>query len=279
MTEAGAVWLASYPKSGNTWLRMFFASLLAGGKPVEINAPGLATPQLSRLQFSALLDVEASDLTEAEIEQSLPALCRLDVETGPRPIIHKIHNAWTRNSTGEPLFPPDAAAGAVYIVRDPRDVAVSLAYHAERDLDWTIGFMADAAAVLGAQKRRLLRHLPQRLLSWSGHVESWLDASGLAVHLLRYEDMQADPATVLPAAARFAGLDFPPNAVAGALAATRFAALREQEDRDGFRERPSGMERFFRRGVVGGWRDALSPAQAARIERDHGTVMARLGYR
>jgi hypothetical protein len=275
----GVYWLASYPKSGNTWLRMFFASLLAGGKPVDINAPGITIPQLSRSQFSALLDVEASDLTEAEIEQSFPALCRLDVETGQQPIIRKIHNAWTMNAAAEPLFPPDITAGVVYIARDPRDVAVSLAHHMGRDLDWTINFMANDAATLGSQKRRLSTLLPQRLLSWSAHVESWLNAPGLATCLLRYEDMQADPTTVLPAAAEFAGLETAPNVVARALAATQFTALREQEERDGFRERPPGMDRFFRRGVVGGWRDTLSPAQAARIEHDHGTVMTRLGYR
>jgi hypothetical protein len=60
--------------------------------------------------------------------------------------------------------------------------------------------------------------------------------------------------------------------------AVRFDRLRAAEDQDGFVERQPGMDRFFRRGIAGGWRDSLSPEQIARIESDHGTMMRRLGY-
>lgn len=275
----GIVWLASYPKSGNTWLRLFLAALAADGGALDINAIGLPTPQLTRRRFAALLDVDASDLTHEEIDAVRPDLCRLDALTGDYRLLRKTHDAWSLSEGGGPAFAADATAGAVYIVRDPRDVAVSMAHHMGLDIDRTIDLMAASDTVLANRIDRLPPLPPQRLLSWSGHVQSWLDAPGLRLLLLRYEDMQADPAATLPEAARFAGLTFTAAAAAAALAATRFDALRRQETEKGFCERSPNADRFFRRGVVGGWRDALTAAQAARIERDHRPVMARLGYR
>ncbi len=275
----GIVWLASYPKSGNTWLRLFLTSLAAGGKPVDINRQDLFAPQAyGRSFFAAALDVEASDLTQSEIEAVQPYLCRQDVAEAPLPLFRKTHDAWRTNAAGEPLFPAETTAAAIYIVRDPRDVAVSLAHHIGKETDWIIDFMADPDAMLSQQKHRLLLQMPVHLSSWSRHVESWLDSPGLNFLRLRYEDMLATPESTLAAAARFAHLPVQPDSLAEALAACQFETLRAQEDMNGFRERPPEMERFFRRGKAGGWCDSLTPAQAARIERDHGAVMARLGY-
>jgi aryl sulfotransferase len=60
--------------------------------------------------------------------------------------------------------------------------------------------------------------------------------------------------------------------------ATQFDRLRSEERAGHFPETLRGDRPFFRRGIVGGWRDTLSSAQVARVESDHGEVMARLGY-
>ena len=275
----GIVWLASYPKSGNTWLRLFLTSLAAGGKPVDINGQDLFAPQAySRPFFAASLDVEASDLTEAEIEDVQPELCRQDVARGTQALFRKTHDAWRLTSAGEPIFPAETTTGAIYIVRDPRDVAVSLSHHLDRSIDETIALMANPQGMLSRQRYHLTVQLPVRLLSWSSHVASWLDAPGLNLLLLHYEDMLAAPDQALPAAAQFAQIPASPDALVGALAASRFDTLRSQEDDGGFRERPHHMTRFFRQGRAGGWRETLSRAQAARIESDHAAIMTRLGY-
>ena len=67
-------------------------------------------------------------------------------------------------------------------------------------------------------------------------------------------------------------------AVERAVKAASFAHLRDQEASQGFRERPLGMERFFRMGIAGGWRQTLNDQQARRIADDHGELMLRLGY-
>ncbi|WP_042810140.1 sulfotransferase domain-containing protein, partial [Xanthomonas citri] len=77
----------------------------------------------------------------------------------------------------------------------------------------------------------------------------------------------------------FLGLSTQPVQIAQAVAACRFEALRDSEERHGFAERQHGQARFFRQGRAGAWRSALSAAQAARVRAQHGPTMAWLGYR
>jgi hypothetical protein len=95
---------------------------------------------------------------------------------------------------------------------------------------------------------------------------------------LRYEDISADPRAAFHDVVRFLGEDPAPERLEQAIAFSSFESLRAQECERGFRERPPALAAFFRSGRSGGWRDVLTPAQAARIERDHGREMARFAY-
>ncbi len=274
---SGYYWLASYPKSGNTWLRLFLESLAAGGRAVDINALTLGEHAASRVVFDWVLDIESADLTDDEIGNARPRLYEIKAQDAPAPLLSKVHDAWCMTPAGEPMFPPAVTRGAIYIVRDPRDVAVSLAHHLNESVDAAIAHMARFGAGLAAPRQRVPPQLPQQIWSWSRHVESWLDAP-ISVLPLRYEDMLADPLPCFGVAARFLGFEAARDAVAAAVDAVRFERLRAAEDTSGFCEAPAGAARFFRRGIAGGWQDSLTPEQVVRIERDHGAVMRRLGY-
>ncbi len=275
---AGTVWLASYPKSGSTWLRMFLRNLLADGeRPADINA-GEGDPIAShRPWLDGLLGLATADLLPAELERLRPRA--YDWPAGPGgPALRKIHDAWTTADDGSPL--PGRAAGrrAVYIVRNPLAVAVSYAHHRDCSVDEAIELMADPAHTLAESADGLRGQVRQRLLCWSGHVRSWLDAPGVALHLLRYEDMALHPGRAFRGVARFLGLPADVPRVAKAVRFARFDELARQEAVQGFRERMSAQARFFRSGRVDGWRDVLSPAQVHRIVERHAPTMARLGY-
>lgn len=276
----GYILLASYPKSGNTWVRAVLDSLLRGGGAVDINADLAGTSNAAdRHAFDRAMGVAASDLTEDEILQARPLLWSLIAAGDGRPPMIKIHDALAPPRPGtDPLFPISAIAAVVYVARDPRDVAVSFAHHFATSIDDAIAWMADPTTTLDRVGGALPEQLPQFLSSWSRHVESWLDAPGFRRHLMRYEDLHANPQTTVAAIAAFLGLGVDAATVAGAVAATGFERLRAQEDASGFREREAHMDRFFRRGIAGGWQDNLTAAQAERIVADHWPVMRRLGY-
>ena len=282
----GVFWLASFPKSGNTWLRLALRSLEQGGAPVRFDeekddwwdregGSRVGSIASSRQFFEEVLNVESTDLTAAEIERLRPYVGAALAKSKNAPII-KTHDSFLSEQE-VPLFPSEATKGAVVIVRDPRDVAVSLAYHVGLPIDAVIEKMADPNARLLGRKNGLPGQFDQLLSTWSRHVAGWLDAP-ISKLLVRYEDMKVDMPGVLAKVAAFVEMEATRDAVAGAVAATDFATLRQQEKCTGFRDRSEFSACFFRRGEAGGWCDTLTAAQVGRIESDQGIMMQRLGY-
>lgn len=289
------IWLASYPKSGNTWLRMLIANLSAKDEqPADINdLPERGGIASARGPFEYVTLIDSGLLTHDEIDALRPRIYENlargaqddedDKAKEPPPVrFVKVHDAYTLTPEGEPLLAGERGAnGAIVIVRDPRDVAPSLANHRRSSIDDAITFMNDRDAALGGMTVRQHRQLRQRLLGWSGHVASWLDQSDIPVHLVRYEDMQADTVGTLRRALAFAGRAATDEEIRRAVAFADFIELQRQEREKGFREAPASQPgaSFFRRGVAGSWRDELTAGQVARIEAAHAPMMQRLGYR
>ncbi len=274
----GAIWwLASYPKSGNTWLRAVLATLVAG-EAVDINAMaflgGIAS---GRSPFDEVFGVNSADLSAAQIANLRPRAYDIWSREAEHPLFCKVHDAFGDTPAGAPLFPASATAGAVYLVRDPRAVAVSFAHHLSVPLDGAIARMDEPATTLAESDRRLSIQLTQSLRTWSEHVESWL-AAPFPVHVARYEDMLAAPLATFSAIVRFMNLPCDEEMIAEAVEAADFPRLQAQEREKGFMEKPGKAKVFFREGRAEGWRAALSDEQAARIVAAHGPVMRRLGY-
>ena len=275
------VWLASYPKSGSTWMRAVATALRRGG-PLDLDALDGGTLTAARAVLDAALGVPSSSLTADEVDALRPRVDELLDRERPsgHPHLRKVHDAFVLGPAGEPVVSPAAARAAVYLVRDPRDVALSYAHHAGRDAGWAVALLADPHAAMADTPGTLQRHVRQRLGTWSSHVLGWVDAAPLPVHVVRYEDCVADPVGTFAAALRFAG--FGPvadDAVAAAVEHASFGRLRQAERRHGFSEVAPTARTFFRRGEAGAWRDELDPALAARVGRDHAEVMERFGYR
>lgn len=278
--KAGIVWLASYPKSGNTWMRLLLAHYFnETDTPHDINAPGVTNGiASSRARFDELLGISSSDLTDDEARGLRPALTRLvHAENGGVQWV-KVHDAQELLPCGDRLLPPDVSIGAVYLVRDPRDVAVSRAFHdGHEDMERAVEHVCNPRQKLsGGRKTQLLQFMGD----WSHHVRSWLDEAGMPVLMIRYEDLLADTALALRRVLTFA---LPRHTIdAGrvdeAVRATAFETLQQAELETGFRERTARQQRFFRNGKAGDWHNYLTPEQAQRICEVHGAIMNRLGY-
>lgn len=229
-------------------------------------------PILSRGEIDRALECDTGLMIWPELESARAALhAARYAGVDPSPVI-KIHDAWSA--------PFDAAwtRATIHIVRDPRDVAVSWAAFRGRSIDWAIDFLADESAWLGVAGDRIDTAVPQRLGGWSRHATGWLDDADPVPLLVRYEDMRADPAAALRAMLGRIGRAVDEPAIAAAVAAGRFDRLADLERNDGFAGRPTSAARFFRVGGAAGWQGVLDARQCARIERDHGAVMRRLGY-
>lgn len=189
----GNYWLASYPKSGNTWLRSFLAHLQVDGEaPQELDRLPLAPIASLRRHLDEVLCFDTADLSADEAEALRPAVYRWSLRRA-EPTLFKIHDAWLRTAGGEPLTGAAGTLGAIYLVRNPLDVAPSYACHRGCSLDQAIAHMADPGHALPLAGTGPHPQVRQRLLSWSAHVLSWVDAPDLNRLVLRYEDLLAQP--------------------------------------------------------------------------------------
>ena len=287
------IWLASYPKSGNTWFRMLVANLSATDKPVDINdlpeGGGIAS---ARGPFDYLTLIDSGLLTHEEIDRLRPRVYEqlrrgaaddeYDAPQLTEPVrFVKAHDAYTYTSEGEPLLAgAHGADGAILIVRDPRDVAPSLANHNRTSIDQAIARLNSVKDGFCDSLDRQAIQLRQQLPGWSGYQASWLNQTDIPVHVVRYEDMHADTEGVFRRALAIAGRNASDEQIARAARFARFDELKQQEEARGFREAPPGAKAgFFRRGEVGAWREELTVEQIDLIERAHAPTMQRFGYR
>jgi hypothetical protein len=276
--SGGIYWLASYPKSGNTWFRTFLANFQRGDdQPVDINALNTGGIASNRGLLDELLALETSDLDPDEIDRLRPLVHDWEA-AGSDTVFQKTHDAYGIGNDGTPLLGSRRTRGALYFIRNPLDVAISYAHHNGSGIDKAIEQMGRDNHGLNRSRKSIYRQVRQHMGTWSQHVLSWVDAPALNAHVMRYEDMHSDGWNQFARAVTYLGLALDEDRLARALRFSEFNVVKQQEAKAGFAERPAGMDGFFRKGKVGDWRGQLSDSQIARIITDHGSVMQRFGY-
>lgn len=233
--------IVSYPRSGNTWTRFLIANLLHPEEPV----------------------------TFANIERVIPdatALSNRAMKRAPRPRIVKTHEYF------DPRY-----RKAVYLIRDPRDVAASMYQFRRKNRLIEDGYPIE-------------RYVSERFIpgdldvSWAEHVGSWLGARRKhpGFLLVRYEDLQRDVSTELVRIGKFLGVEATLERVATAVERSGAQRMRELEKAEHERWVTTKGRRadipFVGAGKSGRWRESLPRAAAALIESEWGELMGSLGY-
>lgn len=274
----GIYWLASYPKSGNTWFRIVLANVLKDtDEPIDLDFIHTGMIASSREWMEAALGFDTGDLTHDELDALRPHVYRWYSEQLDSPGYYKIHDAHTLVGE-EALIPAEGCLGALYFIRNPLDVAISFANHFSCSVDEAIQMMGDEQFAFCKSKRRQVNQLRQWLLSWSMHVNSWVNAKGLNRLVIRYEDMKNNPQETFANALGFLQIHPTGATLQTALANAEFDKLQQEEAEKGFCEKPLKVTQFFRKGMVGDWENTLTEAQIAQLIADHGPTMQAFGY-
>jgi hypothetical protein len=193
---------------------------------------------------------------------------------------HKVHDAFVSpDSGGRPVVPTEGCRGAVVVIRDPADVAVSLSHFFSWDLERCVAFLLNEQAALCRSGKRGGNQVRQFMGSWANHLRSWTEQDAIPVLVLRYEDLLLAPEREFQRLATFLELSADSGLIAAAALNTRFEKLKAKEnDEGGFQERPPGCERFFRSGRSGEGREQLSAEQLARLQTAFAPTLAAHGY-
>jgi hypothetical protein len=233
--------IASYPRSGNTWTRFLIANLVHPEHPV----------------------------TFANIETIIPdatALSSRELKRIPRPRLIKTHEYF------EPRY-----RRVIYLVRDPRDVALSL-YNFRRKY----GSVDDSYPI---EQYVAERFLPGDLdIPWGEHVGSWLGTrmNQPGFLLVRYEDLLQDPPRELCRLASFLGIAASTEMLSQAIersSANRLRALEKVEHEAWVTTKGKRADvPFIAEAVAGAWKQKLPEASVAVIESSWGHLMNSLGY-
>lgn len=233
--------LVSYPRSGNTWVRFMLTTLLAG-TPADFQSIERHVPDIYRVGAGRLWQLSS-------------------------PRFLKSHEPATRR------YPV-----VVYLIRDPRDVALSYYHYRAREgvieggltppQSWMESFAAGTADPYFG--------------SWSDHVEGWLDSGHPALTVIRYEDALADPETALESISAAFGIRATREALKQAVNSSSPTRMRQLDRADVAAGRTWSRVRtghdFVRRAASGGGKQELSQRARDHIESRWSHVMHRLGY-
>ena len=240
------VFIVSYPRSGNTWLRFLIGNLVYRHSPV----------------------------TFANLESRIPEIYLFPdhvLRRLPRPRILKSHECF------DPHY-----KRVVYIVRDPRDVAVSYYHYAIKRNRIPENYPIEqfVPRFLNAEFDREW----QWAASWGDHVTSWLSLrqGREGFLLLRYEDVLNDTAQALSRMATFLQLEPAEDRLARAVQFSSRDRMRELEKSEGRNWKLTKATRqdkpFIRTACSGVWRRELPSSSVAQVECAFASVMKILGY-
>ena len=259
------IWLASYPKSGNTWVRFLLYSAIYG-------------PAKNSLDIAKKIP---------DIHRPIPFDPPADGA-----LMCKTHFAYT------PKHPKaDQTTKAVLIIRDPRDVFFS-ALNYRRLSGMTVSQMSDedfAQRYIAAKGDPDFQSLG--FGTWESHIRSWQENGTFPVHTVKYEDLKSNPADSLLEIGTFVGHSFTAEQVDTAVKASSFDSMRAMEIREKHQQakKPSASGKghslfigtdsarqsktfFMNTGKTGQSLASISPAIERAFNGAFGPAMEAFGY-
>ena len=273
------VWLASYPKSGNTWIRLFFDSLFISSDKFNINQNFIKQFPL-RSNFHGL--TENVNNQEEFAKYCIPAQQKINSDKKTR--IFKTHNAfWNWNNGKFNFTDENQTLGVIHIVRDPRNVVTSiLHYFNKENYSDAISFMKENKVLGGAEHEH---GLPTIIGSWSNHYKSWRKFKKNNL-LIKYENLLKNPEEeffkIINFLRNIGNFKFNDENVLKAIENCRFNNLSNQEDVHGFASNTEKNKKlnkkFFNLGPKNKWEDILDNKTRLEIENLFNKEMVDMGY-
>ena len=178
------IWLASYPKSGNTWMRTFLHNLLMNRKePADINELNKFCLGEDKAEFYNHFDPRPlSTLTEEEIAALRPKVHELLTQAFPDNVFVKTHSILGKSKEVD-FITMELTAGAIYMLRNPLDVAISFAHHFGLTIDQSIENIGNESNATPTTDLNAL----QLWSSWSTNVKSWTRKPVSGLHVVRVQ--------------------------------------------------------------------------------------------
>ncbi len=283
------IWLASYPKSGNTWLRFYIISLLMG-KQTNLNLNHLRA--IMNYPHSTQFEDLVSDLFDFDEIAKNWITSQNKINSNKNLRFFKTHNMLGK-FRGNLFTNSENTLGSIYIVRDPRNVVTSVKNHYSlSNYEEATKFIFNENQVLSLSDRQKDLYLKSKKFpltqfvgSWKTHYLSWKNMKKNYL-LVRYEDLVESPKNEFTKIADFVGnllkLKFTEDQIDNAISLSSFDKLEKMEKDNGFTEstidKDGNRNKFFFLGPKNDWRKILDKSISSEIEKIFEKEMKELKY-
>ena len=270
------IWLASYPKSGNTWVRLFLDFYINNHSDIN----NLKINQFPQKIYTKDLIKDFSSIKEFSINCNL---AQTIINMDNKIKFFKTHNSYW--SVQNHKFTDEAnTLGVIHIVRDPRNVITSLQNHYDiKDSEKALSFITNKNKFISNSKNE--NEIMHVISSWSNHYRSWKKFKKNYL-LVKYEDLLTDPKKEFEQILRYlnkiANIKFDTSKFNYALNNTKFDNLKKKENQHGFKELLNNdsliKNNFFHLGPNNNWRQKLELNIINKIENEFEDEMIELKY-
>jgi len=274
------IWLASYPKSGNTWVRVFLNSLFyTDNNESDIN--NLSIGQFPNRKHFKDITENMDDINEFS-KHCVNAQSKLNLSN--ETIFLKTHHAFWENGNYK-FTDTQTTLGVIYIVRDPRNVITSLKNHFKFDnYNDALKFLLDDRKVIGTRNSEKEVDLPHIISSWKNHFNSWKKMNKNYL-LIKYENLINFPELEFEKITKYLenliNKKFDKTKILDSIKKSSFDNLKKKEQSNGFIEAPISIDQpisFFNMGPKNNWRNLLDEEISRKIEKEFKKEMLELNY-
>ena len=272
------IWCASYPKSGNTWIRAIIASLIYSEDGIfNFNLLKKVGQFPRRNHFNELTD----DFTDLNNLSKYWITAQEKINSDGKLRIFKTHNG-NYNFSENDFTNKKNTLGVIYIVRDPRNIISSLSNHYQHDFKFSTDFLLNEKSFLSNKdpNYKTEENIITLLGSWKNHYNSWKIVSNLL--LIRYEDLVLDVKSQVNRLSnflkKFAYFYTNEIKINNIIETTSFELLKKKEENEGFEEAVNSKIKFFNSGPKSNWKNIVDEKLIHKIEKSFEKEMKELNY-
>ena len=274
------IWLSSYPKSGNTYLRSFLSAyFFTNNGEFDFELLKFIEQFPDKQFFNGFIN------TKKEASKKWLPIQREMIKSKKVRFL-KTHSAYG-SLDNNPFTSSEVTIGGIYIVRDPRNVFLSLMNHFSLNEDGALEMMCDENRGIKSEDNNYATY--SFLSTWSNHFKSWSNIKSFKTILIKYEDLENNSEKILINLVKFTndllnnnqGIDH--QKFNRALKTTNFEKLKKRENEKGFLEGVFSKKKnekipFFNMGFKSDWKKILNKSTVKKIEEKFRKEMMDIGY-
>ena len=267
------IWITSYPKSGNTYVRSFLAHYLFS-KNLNLDFDLLKKiPKFEKKgTFAKVLNKKLLNDDLNFTEYSLNVQKKLIKKFNQQNLIFKTHHFFGELNN-HVFTDKNHTLLFIYIVRDPREVLVSYASHRNMSIDELLDYFVS--------NNILYKIETETIINWALHYRSWKSFKSVPSLFLKYEDLIQEPKKnfikLVTFLSNYVDIEVDKKIVEKTIEIIKFDKLKKLENESGFHEAPR-KNSFFRSGKINSWKKILTKDQIKKVEDAFHKNMKELGY-